>query len=725
MQSDAQTQQLAHKHYLEGNAHFNENRLENAIECYQNAILLQPDIADYHYNLGNTYFSKQDIDRSIPCYQTAIQNKSDFVEAYFNLSHAYEIQQKIETAIRGYHRVIAFDADCVKAFDRLAKLQLQQGNLEEAIEHYQTIVRHGSDCINCYTRWLISLESQGTLDNWRRDRLLFIQDLQTQNISSQIFFFLGNTLYRQNLWNLAIEAYRRSIDLQPDFFKAYRTLGTLYNQCQQHQKAIECLKTALQLQPGNEKICIELAQSFAFLKHYDIAISLLKKFIKNYPNAAEVSYYCGKLLWVTCRFQEAIEQFRQAGRLETYRGRDVFSLGIALAQAGKVEESLEALNPQQRVSPPQGYFTTTRDWMVSKGLEHRYQIVNSSYSVELQPPQNLEAVIGETFQFSETFVAEIPEGRAYWSGDASRDDYASAVITPDNYFLADVSIDFTAVLNPTLDRHPSQHRLLKMSKLAPIEEIDGTVAVISPINCDNYYHWMIYLLPRLLLIKSINIDLNEIDIFWMDSFCKSFQKETFQKLEIPETKVLTVDRSPHIRAKSLIVPSLTGNLFTVDRASCQRVRDLFLPDLWKNIPQTKRLYIRRSFSKNRRVVDEEKLIGFLEQYNFESVELEGRSIQEQVQLFAESEIVISPHGAGLTNIIFCRPQTKVIELLPPNYPQKFYWILSTQCQLLYYCLMEENFGVLHFESVLLPNVMQEDIWVNPERLRNILNSILS
>ena len=36
------------------------------------------------------------------------------------------------------------------------------------------------------------------------------------------------------------------------------------------------------------------------------------------------------------------------------------------------------------------------------------------------------------------------------------------------------------------------------------------------------------------------------------------------------------------------------------------------------------------------------------------------------------------HGAGLTNIVFCKPQMKVIELFAPSYRHGVYWMLPNQ-----------------------------------------------
>jgi len=38
------------------------------------------------------------------------------------------------------------------------------------------------------------------------------------------------------------------------------------------------------------------------------------------------------------------------------------------------------------------------------------------------------------------------------------------------------------------------------------------------------------------------------------------------------------------------------------------------------------------------------------------------SVLEQIELFSNADVVIGTHGAGLANILFCKPNTKVIEI---------------------------------------------------------------
>ena len=40
-------------------------------------------------------------------------------------------------------------------------------------------------------------------------------------------------------------------------------------------------------------------------------------------------------------------------------------------------------------------------------------------------------------------------------------------------------------------------------------------------------------------------------------------------------------------------------------------------------------------------------------------------IEEQIDIFANADKIIAPHGSNLANIIFCKPDTEIFEITPP------------------------------------------------------------
>ena len=63
--------------------------------------------------------------------------------------------------------------------------------------------------------------------------------------------------------------------------------------------------------------------------------------------------------------------------------------------------------------------------------------------------------------------------------------------------------------------------------------------------------------------------------------------------------------------------------------------------------------------------------------------LENKTGMEQIALFANLDILVAAHGAGVTNIIFMTPNSFVIELFPPKWQYACYRRLAENMGLLY------------------------------------------
>ena len=192
---------------------------------------------------------------------------------------------------------------------------------------------------------------------------------------------------------------------------------------------------------------------------------------------------------------------------------------------------------------------------------------------------------------------------------------------------------------------------------------------------------------------------------------------------IPETKILPSDLHSHIQATELIVPSFPGELDWVPPGTIEFLRQTFLPEIssiQKNYGE--KIYISRARAKNRQIINESEVIELLSQWGFQTIYLEEISVLEQVAAFANAKTIVAPHGSGLTNLVFCSPDTKVIELFSPNYVRTDYWIISQQLKLQHYYSIGENFDCLSIRQLMYQNSLTEDILVNLKALELILKS---
>jgi hypothetical protein len=96
-----------------------------------------------------------------------------------------------------------------------------------------------------------------------------------------------------------------------------------------------------------------------------------------------------------------------------------------------------------------------------------------------------------------------------------------------------------------------------------------------------------------------------------------------------------------------------------------------LAELCAKVPAThspaRRIYISRGDAQRRRVANETALISALAERGFTPVRLAQLTAKQQIGLFRGAEIVIAPHGMGLTHIIMGTGIGRVIELFHPDF----------------------------------------------------------
>ncbi|MFP4007427.1 MAG: glycosyltransferase family 61 protein [Spirulinaceae cyanobacterium] len=257
-------------------------------------------------------------------------------------------------------------------------------------------------------------------------------------------------------------------------------------------------------------------------------------------------------------------------------------------------------------------------------------------------------------------------------------------------------------------------------KLPPVYFLEGKVASLTSTKGEIYFHWMFDLLPKLELLKLGGVELETIDYFVVNSIQSEFQKKSLKSLGIPAEKIIESNRYPHIKAEKLFAPSLPSLPGNPPRWVCQFLRQGFLKEAQNNVQPLERLYLSRKTARYRKVLNEDKVWEILKNLGFKTVELEGLSIEGQAAIFNQAKIIIAPHGAGLTNLVFCAPGTKVIEIYSPNYVNVCYYSLCQELGLDYYYLLGE--GKQPPEGID-PHIVGDDIQVNLDKLKHIIEVV--
>jgi capsular polysaccharide biosynthesis protein len=261
-------------------------------------------------------------------------------------------------------------------------------------------------------------------------------------------------------------------------------------------------------------------------------------------------------------------------------------------------------------------------------------------------------------------VVEVPNGRIYTDNQSS-----VAVISQFNRVVDHVSLSLTnGKVTP-----PDLNNIFDQRYFTEPDKYEGTVFTLltGGAGVNNISHWFVDVLPRLHLLQESGL-YDSIDWFLVPSLRYSYQTETLEMLGIPKEKLIAGDEHPHITADRMVASTAPrGSHTIVPEWLCQFNRDAFLPLIEEDAvvadEKPLRLYISRSDSAIRNVLNEKELLEALEPFGFRNIISSKYSILEKIKMFARAEVVIGATGAGLINMLFCKPGTKLIEIFSEGF----------------------------------------------------------
>ena len=118
----------------------NQNKLEEAIACYQHAIALKPNHEGLFNNLGSVYSTQNRIDMALDCFIKASELNPTCAEIMYNIADMYHRQYDLNDAISYYQKAIELKPDMIEAYYYIGIALSEQGKLDHAIKAYQQAV---------------------------------------------------------------------------------------------------------------------------------------------------------------------------------------------------------------------------------------------------------------------------------------------------------------------------------------------------------------------------------------------------------------------------------------------------------------------------------------------------------------------------------------------------------------------------------------------------------
>jgi hypothetical protein len=208
-------------------------------------------------------------------------------------------------------------------------------------------------------------------------------------------------------------------------------------------------------------------------------------------------------------------------------------------------------------------------------------------------------------------------------------------------------------------------------------------------NCWNggYYHWVVETLTRLEGVEAYRERTGRQPTLVVGPDFDGFQRETLELLGYGPEDWLEWDYTS-ARVDELVVPSggRSLNPGTISPVAVEWLREQMRPAVRERVDPDRfspLVYVSRKDADRRGVSNEDELSEELQSYGFERYYLAEMDTAETIALMMQADVVVAPHGAGLTDIIYA-DDASVIELYRgEKLRTRAYYVLATQVGLRY------------------------------------------
>lgn len=224
-----------------------------------------------------------------------------------------------------------------------------------------------------------------------------------------------------------------------------------------------------------------------------------------------------------------------------------------------------------------------------------------------------------------------------------------------------------------------------------------SLGTVFPLVCTNgYYHWVLEYLPRLRALFAYERQSDALPTVLLRSNPPTWMYETLTELGVPRSRCAEWS-GRYARAERVITCTHRVHYkenFNPCLADYRWLRSRLTADVRPASETLSYVYISRSDADERRIVNESAVIDALSELGFRRYVLSSMSIDEQIRLFYNADIVVAPHGAGLVNMLFGESMS-IVELFPQTMIEPYYYLLADVLGHGYSCAIYPSTGTAH------------------------------
>lgn len=346
-------------HFAMGEAFSLEGNQQKAIESFKMVLIYDQGSAEVHLRLAAEYVKSGMISEALENAEIAVKRNPKLVDGRILLGGLYSTLKVFDKALAQYEEVLKIDSQNTEAPMYIGAVYAEKKQYDKAAKYFEALAKNEDNASPYYA-----------------------------------YYYLGRIRSEQEgaAFQKAAEiAYKKSLDLKPDYVESLVALGSLYIKLDQEPKALELYRTFQRDQGPNFRVAEILSQAYLEQEKYDLAleqleileantddilnikvkmalvyieqkkfdpaIAKLKDILKQVPDSDKIRFYLAAVYEEIKRNSEAVEQFLRIPASSQYYGEAIVHAAYLMKQDQKVDEAVASVKKalESRQDLPQLY----------------------------------------------------------------------------------------------------------------------------------------------------------------------------------------------------------------------------------------------------------------------------------------------------------------------------------------------------------------------------------
>ncbi len=297
---------------------------------------------------GNAYLANGELENAAQCYQQAIEVYPDYADAHLNLGFVLKEQKLYEKASHALRRAILLNSTLEDAYYFLGEVSLELGDVDEAINNFNTAIKLKADFEQAYRELCRALLQNSQID---KAKTTLLKAISLFPYSIDFPYNLGKLYAHEGAADKAIDYFQKTLALKPDFSEVYNDLGLILQQQGKLEAAIHSFQGALSIKPDYAEAHANLGFGLHKQGKLDVAISSYLAALSLNPNLATVHNNLASVLQAQDKLDDAINHLQKAVTINPSYAEAHSNLGVALKIQGDLDAAVKSCQMALSLNP--------------------------------------------------------------------------------------------------------------------------------------------------------------------------------------------------------------------------------------------------------------------------------------------------------------------------------------------------------------------------------------